>query len=225
VVYAFYDDALLERYHQQFTPYKDSKFYHARTGTQKDARTAETLGTLDMNRVHCARSRCKALIYDYQNCLVKNTVGASTKKECKRVRGTAAVTAQSQALADFTLRVKKGQSWPLRVEEDQQGEEGQFWLAKIEEDPERLEASITFAGQVFKEGWIVAKASYYSFIRERGPVEAKERVYKLLRDQTYLSLSHVVRLDRAVKLVNDTKSKSKPKPRVLTCSRPRRERA
>jgi len=38
------------------------------------------------------------------------------------------------------------------VEEDQQREEGQFWLAKIEDDPERLEASITFAGQVFKEG-------------------------------------------------------------------------
>ena len=56
------------------------------------------------------------------------------------------MTTQSQALADFTLRVKKGQSWPLRVEEDQQGEEGQFWLAKIEDDPERLEASITFAG-------------------------------------------------------------------------------
>ena len=128
------------------------------------------------------------------------------------------MTTQSQALADFTLQEKNGQSWPMRVEEDQQGEEGQFWLAKIEDDPERLEASITFAGQVFKEGWIVAKASYYSFIRERGPVEAKERVYKLLRDQTYLSLSHVVRLDRAVKLVNDTKSKSKPKPWVLTAA-------
>ena len=91
-------------------------------------------------------------------------------------------------------------------------------MAKIEDDPERLEASITFAGQVFKEGWIVAKASHCSFIRERGPVEAKERVYKLLRDQNYLSLSHVVRQDRAVKLVNDTKSKTKPEPWVLTAA-------
>ena len=91
------------------------------------------------------------------------------------------------------------------MEENQQEEEGQFWLAKIEDDPERLEASITFAGQVFKECWIVTKASYYSFIRERGPVEAKEQIYKLLRHQTYLSLSHVVRLDQAVKLVKDTK--------------------
>ena len=49
-------------------------------------------------------------------------------------------------------------------------------------------------------------------------MEAKERVYKLLRNQTYLSLSHVVRLDRAVKLVNDTKSKSKPEPWVLTAA-------
>ena len=104
VVHAFYDDTLLERCHQQFTPCKDSKFYHAITGMQKDARTAETLGTLDMNRVHCACSRCKAPIYDYQNYLVKNIVGASTKKECKRVRGTAAVTTQSQALANFTLQ-------------------------------------------------------------------------------------------------------------------------
>ena len=43
LICASYDDALLERYHQQFTPHKDSKFYHARTGMQKDARTAETL--------------------------------------------------------------------------------------------------------------------------------------------------------------------------------------
>ena len=49
-------------------------------------------------------------------------------------------------------------------------------------------------------------------------MEAKKWVYKLLRDQTYLSLSHVVRLDRAVKLVNDTTSKSKPKPWVLTAA-------
>ena len=126
------------------------------------------------------------------------------------------MTTQSQALADFTLRVKKG--WALRVEEDQQGEEGKFWLAKIEDNPERLETKITFAGQVSEEGWIVAKASHYSFIRERGPVETKERVYKLLRDQTYLSMSHVVRLDRAVKLVNDAKSKSKPGPLVLTAT-------
>ena len=55
------------------------------------------------------------------------------------------------------------------------------------------------------QGFEFAKASYCSFIRERDPVEAKERVFKLLRDQTYLSLSHVARLDRAVKLVNDTK--------------------
>ena len=49
-------------------------------------------------------------------------------------------------------------------------------------------------------------------------MKAKERVCKLLRDQTYLSLSHVVRLDRAVKLVNDTKSKSKLKSWVLTAA-------
>ena len=50
---------------------------------QKDARTAETLGTLDMSRVHCACSRCKAQIYDYQNCLVKVIVGASTKRSAR----------------------------------------------------------------------------------------------------------------------------------------------
>lgn len=60
VIYAFYDDALLARAHQEFTPYKDSKFYHAKTGMQKDARTVETLGTLNLNRIHCACERCKA---------------------------------------------------------------------------------------------------------------------------------------------------------------------
>ena len=103
VIYAFYDDKLLERTHQKFDPYKDPKFYHARTGMQRDARTAETLGTLDVNRVHCACASCKAPIYDFQNCLVKDIVGASTKKECKRVRGTAAVATQTQALADSLI--------------------------------------------------------------------------------------------------------------------------
>ena len=218
VVYAFYDEKLLEQTHPQFKPYKDSKYYHARTGMQRDARTAETLGTLDVKRVHCACDCCKAPIYDSKNCLVKGIVGPSTKKECRRVRGTAVVTAQTQALADFALQVKKGQSWALRVEEEQQGEEGQFWLAKIEDDPYRLEDSIVFAGQVFDEGWIVAKARYYSFLLERGPLGAKERVYKLQRDQAYLSLNHLIRLDQALKLVKDSKSKSTPKPWVLTAA-------
>ena len=64
----------------------------ATTGMQKDARTAETLGTLNVNRIHCACESCKAPLYDYQNCLVKKIVGAVTQVECKRVRGTAAVT-------------------------------------------------------------------------------------------------------------------------------------
>jgi len=83
VVYASYDDALLERSHQQFTPYKDSKYSYARTGTQKDARTVETLGTLDTGRFHCACSHCKALICGYQNCLGKEIVGASTKRSTR----------------------------------------------------------------------------------------------------------------------------------------------
>ena len=80
--------------YQQSTPYRDSKFHHARTGMQKDARTAETLGTLNVNRILCACERCKAPLYDNQNCLVKKVVGAVTQKECKRVRGSAALTTQ-----------------------------------------------------------------------------------------------------------------------------------
>ena len=201
VIYAFYDNALLARAHQQFTPYKNSKFYHARTGMQKDARTAETLGTLNVNRIHCACESCKAPLYDYQNCLVKKIVGAVTQVECKRVRGTAVVTTQTQALADFSLQVRKGSTWPLRVEEDQEGEEGRFWFAKIKDEPERLEGTMTFAGQAFKEGWIVAKAQYYSLLRERGPKTASEQVYKLLPTDTYLSLNHIIRLESSMNMV------------------------
>ena len=67
-------------------------------------------------------------------------------------------------------------------------------------------------GQAFKEGWIVAKAQYYSLLRERGPVTARERVYKLLPTDTYLSLNHIIRLESSVNMVVDSKSKSKPKP-------------
>ena len=58
---------------------------------------------------------------------------------------------------------------------------------------------MTFAGQVFKEGWIVVKAQYY----------------KLLPTDTYLSLNHIIRLGSPVTLVVDSKAKSKPKPWVL----------
>ena len=63
-----------------------------------------------------------------------------------------AVTTQTQALADFSLQVRKGSTWPLRVKGNQEGEEGRFWLAKIKDEPERLEGTMTFAGQAFKEG-------------------------------------------------------------------------
>ena len=59
------------------------------------------------------------------------------QKECKRARGTAAATTQTQALAGFSLQVRKGNTWPLRVKEYQEGEEGRFWLAKIKDDPVR----------------------------------------------------------------------------------------
>ena len=77
-------------------------------------------------RIHCACGSYKAPLYDYQNCLVKQIVGAATQKECKRARGTAAVTTQTQKLADFPLQVRKGSTWPLGVEEDQESEEGRF---------------------------------------------------------------------------------------------------
>ena len=64
----------------------------------------------------------------------------------------------------------------------------------------------------------MAKARYYSSLLERGPLGAKERVYKLQRDQAYLSLNHLIRLDQALKLVKDSKSKSTPKPWVLTAA-------
>ena len=68
---------------------------------------------------------------------------------------------------------------------------------------------MTFAGQVFKEGWVVAKAQCYSLLHKRGPETARERVYKLLLTDTYPSLSHIIRLDSFVGLVVGSISKSK----------------
>ena len=73
-----------------------------------------------------------------------------------------------------------------------------------------------FAGQVFKEGWIVVKARYYSFLRESGPEADRTRVYTLLEDETYLSLNHLARLERPVTMKRDKNAKSKPKPWLLT---------
>ena len=70
---------------------------------QKDARTAETPGTLNLNHIDCACESFRAPLYDYQEFLVKHIAGAAAQKECKRARGTAAVTTQTQALAGFSL--------------------------------------------------------------------------------------------------------------------------
>ena len=72
--------------------YHNSKRYHARTGLQRNARTAEALGTVDVKRIGCACAKCKAPIYDFKNCLVKGIFGAPTKKDCRRITETAAVT-------------------------------------------------------------------------------------------------------------------------------------
>ena len=63
---------------------------------------------------------------------------------------------------------------------------------------------------------VTSAARCCSYLRTREPSTRKERVCKLLPDQTYLSLNHLARLNKAVKLVVDTASKSKPKSRVLT---------
>ena len=103
--------------------------------------------------------------------------------------------------------MRRGSIRPLGVKEDQEGEEGRFWLAKIKHDPVRLEGTMTFAGLVFKEGWFVAKAQYYSLLSaaQRQP----ERVYKLLPAGTFPSLNHIIRLDSSVALVVDSESRSK----------------
>jgi len=85
--YAFYDDSLLDRPHQQFTAYRDSKIFHSRTGMQLDASAAETRGTLALKRLHCACTNCKAAVYDFWNCSLRDIVGKPTRKECVRVSG------------------------------------------------------------------------------------------------------------------------------------------
>jgi len=127
-------------------------------------------------------------------------------------------TIDNAAKAMGGLLLERGGLGSVRRCLGQQGEEVKDWLAKIENDPERLEGGITFAGRVFKEGSIVAKVSCSSFPHDRGPVGAKKRVYKRVYDQKFLSLSHLARQDRAVKLVRDTKSKRNSKPWVLTAA-------
>ena len=140
---------------------------------------------------------------------MKQIFGAATQKEFKRARGTAAVTTQTQALAALSLQVRKGNTWPLGAEEDQGIEEGRFWLAKIEGGPLRLGGTMAFAGQVFKGGWVMAKAKYCSLVHGRSPETAKGRVHKLLSTGTFPSLNRIIRMDSSVALVVNSKPKSK----------------
>ena len=77
---------------------------------------------------------------------MKQIYGAATQKECKGARGTAVVRTQTQALAGFSPQVRKGNTWPLGVDEDQEGQEGRFWRARIKDGPVRLEGTTIFAG-------------------------------------------------------------------------------
>jgi len=80
------------------------------------------------------------------------------------------------------------------------------------ENPKRLEEDKTFAGQSFQVGWIVAKAYRCSFMRERGSTQSPDRFYKdLTTNETFVSINHLIRLDRPVKLTTDTTPKSKQK--------------
>ena len=65
--------------------------------------------------------------------------------------------------------------------------------------------TMTFADQVFKEGWIGAKAQCYSLLRERGPEKARERFCKPLPTDTYLSLNHIAGLMPPANMVVDSK--------------------
>jgi len=80
---------------------------------------------------------------------------------------------------------------------------------KIKDDPVRLGGTMTFAGQVFKEGGTLAKAQYYSLLHECGPETARERVYRHLPTETFPSLNHITRLHSSVALVVDRKFNSK----------------
>ena len=190
--YAFYDDSLLDRPHQQFTAYRDSKIFHSRTGMQLDASAAETRGTLALKRLHCACTNCKAPVYDFWNCSLRDIVGKPTRRECVRVSGKAAVATQTQALADFSIRLKRGKYWPVRADDDERAAEGPFWLAFIINEPERLAQSMTYAGQTFNEGWIVVKVKWCTFIRERS---AGARLYKVQPEEVFISVGAVIRVE------------------------------
>lgn len=111
------------------------------------------------------------------------------------------------------MKLKNGACWPVRVAEDERNAEGRYWLASVVGEPERLVDSMTYAGQTFHEGWIVVKAKWYCFVRER---VQHARVYRLLQDTAYIPVSAFIRVEGAVKLQRDAASRSTPKPLILS---------
>ena len=62
--------------------------------------------------------------------------------------------------------------------------------------------------QSFQVGWIVAKACWCSFVRKRGSTQSPDRAYKeLVGDEAFVSMNHLIRLDRPVKHTWDNKQK------------------
>jgi hypothetical protein len=131
-------------------------------------------------------------VYDFWNCSLRDIVGKPTRRECVRVSGKAAVATQTQALADFSIRLKRGKYWPVRADDDERAAEGPFWLAFIINEPERLAQSMTYAGQTFNEGWIVVKVKWCTFIRERS---AGARLYKVQPEEVFISVGAVIRVE------------------------------
>ena len=217
VVYAHYDDSILAGAHPHFKAYKDSKKYHSRVGMVTDATRAETTGALALKRLFCACQNCRPPTYDFANCLVKDIVGNTTRKETKRVAGAAQVTTQTQALADFSVKLKKGACWPVLVDDDQRAAEGKkYWICKLEDKPERLTKGMTYAGQTFDAGFIVVKVKWMEFLREKKHGGEELRMYSPPASEQIISVSAIIRLDKPLKLQKDTQSKAKVKPLALS---------
>ena len=68
---------------------------------------------------------------------------------------------------------------------------------------------MTFASRIIKEGWILAKAQYFSLLHGRGPETAGGQVLKPFPTEAILSLNHITRLGWSVALMVDSKSNSK----------------
>ena len=197
--------------HRQFTVlnvpravgFKDSHECHLFAGLGADAEEARLNGPITVRSNVCACPPCTA--GNYTACKMKAVFGEVRRVKVPREKNQNSGLRQLESLQLWAAACKKGKLAATRVASDEVCLEGLYYLVLLlcvpyvvekkqcRYDAEREKYIYLFNGDIFEEGDLVVRISYYKFAKE---VEGGFRTYSLLDGQKRERIIHVSSLIR-----------------------------